>query len=79
MHKIISLIAVLIHSISFSQNPTTRFDGIFETTTQETSYKKFHFNNRGHVMINDSIAGVFIKEKNKIYIVSNTGFYFLFG
>ncbi len=27
-------------------------------------------------MINDSIAGVFIKEKNKIYIVSNTGFYF---
>lgn len=81
MKKRILIILFLIHSVIFAQNPQTTFHGIFETNYNDpdykyTNYNKFHFDGKGHVLINDTISGIFIEDKNKLYIASQIQFFF---
>src|SRR5690606_24552036 len=38
--------------------------------------KTFAFNGKGHVLINDTISGNFVQEKNNLYVSSKEGFFF---
>lgn len=75
MKKKLYLIPLLFSLGVQSQKISTNFEGYFENRQTNTPFHSFHFDGKGHTLINDTISGVFFKQQEKVYVTDGVHFF----